>query len=159
MKQVLLALILVLPGFAEVDDKAGVVPRKESGNVQPLVLEPMMVYGDTRLAFGFGLRITRIENPRVVLDLVVDRVQVGSDAERKGLRPGSKIVSINGRDVSQYEATFEHGSELNRILVDRPEGARVTMQVLVPGKKKPQTLTIVRRTLLYEPAKIGGILN
>jgi S1-C subfamily serine protease len=87
----------------------------------------------------------------------VDRVQAGGEAERKGLKPGSKIVSINGRDVSSYEATFVYGSELNRIFVDRPQGASVTLQVLIPGMKKVQKMTIVRRSLHTELPKIGGL--
>jgi len=162
MKQAWLALILVLPGSGRAEagtaTPAASAPA-EAANAQPLVMDAMTVYGDTKLAFGFGLQVVRIENPRAVLQMVVGRVQAGSDAERKGLKPGSRVIAIDGRDVASYEATFVYGSELNRIFVDRPEGAHVTLQVIAPGKKKPQKLTIVRRTLLYEPARIGGLPN
>jgi hypothetical protein len=162
MKPALLALALVLPTIGRADGNSSADASDglaAASNGQPVVLEPMTIYGDTKLSFGFGLRVMRIENPRIVLEITVDRVKTGSDAERKGLKPGSRVVSINGRDVSGYEATFVNGSELNRLFVDRPEGASVTMEVLVPGKKKIQKLTIVRRSLLYEPPRIGGLPN
>lgn len=160
MKRALLILALILPAAGQAEDKPSAnasTPTSEASSAQPIVLEPMVVYGETKLAFGFGIKVTRIENPRIVLEMLVDRVLAGSDAERKGLKPGSRIVSIDGKEVSNYEATFVYGSELNRIFVDRREGARVTLQVLVPGKKKLQKLTIVRRTVLYDPPIIGGL--
>lgn len=160
MKPALLLLALALPTFGQAEGKTSAEASArlaEASNTQPMVLEPMVVYGETKLAFGFGLRVVRIGNPHVLLELTVDRVKVGSEAERKGLKPGSRIVSINGREVSSYEATFVHGSELNSLFVDRPEGASVTMEVLAPGKKKVQKLTIFRRTILINPPKIGGL--
>ena len=162
MKPVGLILVLLWPlsGPAAAEGKlaTGNPDRPATTTDEPtVVLEPMKVNGDTRLSFGFGLKVMRIEQTRLILAMEVDRVQAGSEAERKGLKPGSKIVSINGRDVSSYEATFVYGSELNRIFVDRPQGASVTLQVLIPGMKKVQKMTIVRRSLHTELPKIGGL--
>jgi membrane-associated protease RseP (regulator of RpoE activity) len=162
MKPVWLVLALVWPlsAPAEANGKspadAASQPAAATGD-PTVVLEPMMVYGDTRLSFGFGIKVMRIEKTHLVLEMLVDRVQVGSEAERKGLKMGSKIVSIEGKDVAFYEATFVQGSELNRIFVDRPQGSSVTLQVLIPGKNKVQKVTIVRRSLHTELPKIGGL--
>ena len=156
----ILALVWPLSGQAAAEGKlaAGTPDRPAAPTDEPtVVLEPMKVNGDTRLSFGFGLKVMRIEPTHLVLEMLVDRVQEGSEAESKGLKPGSKIVSIEGKDVSAYEATFVYGSELNRIFVDRPQGASVTLQVLIPGKKKVQKVTIVRRSHHTELPKIGGL--
>jgi C-terminal processing protease CtpA/Prc len=117
----------------------------------------MEVSGDTRLSFGFAIKVTRIEGTNALMEMQVARVQAGSDAERKGLKAGARIFAIDGKKASTYQATFAYGSELNRIFIDRPEGAKVTLEVLLPKKKKLEKLTIVRQRLTYELPKIGGL--
>jgi len=154
----MLALLWPLIGQAEAKPAASAAPSPPAAvATETIVLEPMVVPGDTRLAFGFSIKVTRIEGTHHTLEMQVERVQAGSDAERKGLKPGSRIFAVNGRKASSYEATFVHGSELNQIFVDRPEGAHVTLEVLLPKKKKLEKLTIVRQRLSYELPKIGGL--
>ena len=153
-------LPLLWPLIGQADAKppvgASALPPVAAG-AETIVLEPMEVPGDTRLSFGFAIKVTRIENTHLALEMQVDRVQAGSDAERKGLKAGSRIVTIDGRKVSSYEATFAYGSELNRIFIDRAEGAHVTLEVLPPKKKKLEKFTIVRRRLTYDLPKIGAL--
>src|SRR5437764_285774 len=96
MKPVLLILTLLLPASGPAADQPEAPASSQSSAAKdsaPIVLEPMVVYGDTKLAFGFGLKVTRIDNPRVVLEMLVDRVKVGSDAERKGPRGDCRCES------------------------------------------------------------------
>jgi len=113
-------------------------------------MDPVIVTADSRLSFGFSLRLVREETGNRILAMYIDRVQEESDAQRKGLEAGSQVLSIDGRAVSEYEGTFRIGSELHRILIGRPEGARVTLEVRPLGANtKPNKITIERKTIFF----------
>ena len=149
-----LPILILTTAFAETPAPANPPPAKEP---PPIVLEPFVLNAESELSFGFGIRVMRNQATRHALGMSVERVGSGTDAERKGLKSQSQIIAINGKPVGDYEATFNAGSELGKIFVGRAEGAKVTLTVIPFGKKKPQTLTIVRRTIYDHSSKIGGL--
>jgi len=146
-----LSLLFGLACNASANDKKPAEP--------PITLEPMVISADSLLSFGFSLRVVRQEPGDRLLTLSIERILEKSDADRKGLKSGYEIISINGREIQSYEATFRAGSELHQIFIGRPEGARVTLEVRPPGKTKTKKLTIVRKTIVIEHStvKIGGL--
>ena len=129
-----------------------------AGKDEPAVLlDPMVVSTESLLSFGFGLRVVRSHPDNRVLGMYVERVGEGTDAFRKGLITGAQVLRIDGRPVSDYEGTFRSGSELNRIFIGRSSGDRISLEVMLPGKKKPKKLTITRRVVNREYPKIGGM--
>jgi PDZ domain len=133
------------PGEAKPDSNAAVVK-----------MEPVIVSGDSLLSFGFSIRVVRTESPRQLVGMYVDRVQKGSDAEKKGLRVGMQIVAVDHRAAASFDPTFASGSDLAKIFVGRHDGDSVVLDVLETGKTKAERLTVVRRTMINLP-KIGGV--
>jgi len=125
----------------------------------PVQLAPFIVtaISDSQLSFGFSLRIVRLMPADRVMAMFVERVKEGTDADRKGLKAGSRVLTIDGRPVDEFDATFASGSDLCRIFIGRPELAHVTIEVLPPGTNKTKKFKIVRRTLFVELPKIGGL--
>jgi len=123
------------------------VARTTSGSdTEPIKLEPLVITESTQLSFQFSVRVTRSQPENQLVAMYVDRVLAGSNAEEVGLCPGAMIVSIDGRPVAQFEATFRSGSELSRILVGRREGDEVTLVVVDPDETRQRKLVITRRT-------------
>ena len=153
MKCRLLVALMVTGTLVHAEPPSSVIPKDDP----PLKMDTVVVKGESVLSFGFAIRVTRVDEPKSFVSLIVARVQPGSDAEIKGLKPESRIVSINGKSVSDYEATFNPASELGRIFIGRSEGSSVILEVMPPGKLKAKKLKIYRRTAPYNPPKIGGM--
>jgi len=159
VKTFFFVLALVLTSARAETAAAATTPPAEK-KPPTVILPPFEVNDVPQLSFGFSIRVMRNQATMHALGMYVERVGTGTDAERKGLKASSEILSINGKLVSEYEATFNPGSELARIFIGRKEGASVTLQVMPLTKRKPQTLTIVRRTISDEfhyKNKIGGL--
>lgn len=70
-------------------------------------------------------------------DVYITRVKPGSDAEAKGLKPGDKLITIDGfRPMRKNLWQMEY-----RYNIVAP-AARVNMTILSPGDEKPRQLTI-----------------
>jgi C-terminal processing protease CtpA/Prc len=76
--------------------------------------------------------------------MTVDKVSKGSDAEAKGLSTLAEILSIDGRDVQEFTASFLKGSDLNRKLMDRKPGERIRLGVLLLGGRSPKVITLTQ---------------
>ncbi len=82
---------------------------------------------------GIGIEFDVIDDWITVIAPVV-----GSPSERVGLRPGDKIVEIDGK--SSYKFTQEQVMKTLR----GPKGTSVNLKVQRPGLEKPLSFTIVR---------------
>ncbi|MEO0210681.1 MAG: S41 family peptidase [candidate division WOR-3 bacterium] len=77
----------------------------------------------------------------------------GSPAQRMGLRPGDKIVEIEG--VSTYDMS------LNEVVkrLRGPQGTNVTIKVLKPGVNDPVEVTLTREKIKIHPVPYYDILE
>jgi hypothetical protein len=129
---------------------ADVIPEAQTGTTspddKPIRLSPLVITESTQLSFQFSVRITRSQPENQLLAMYVEQVLPGSNAEAVQLMPGAMIVSIDGKPIGQYEATFRSGSELCKILVGRREGDEVTLVVIDPGETRQKKIVVTRRT-------------
>ena len=59
----------------------------------------------------------------------------GSVAESIGLKTGDEILSINGKKVTDLTGGTKVDGDLFRLLVDRPAGEKVSVEVLIRTTK------------------------
>jgi hypothetical protein len=127
---------------------ASACPATEPPKDQPspgttVLLPPLTVAGKPVGSFGFSVCVLRSEVTQRALLITVKDVQPDSEAKRKGLSPGTEILSIDGTDVHAFKATFARGSDLNSKLLDRARGDRITLEILPIGEAKPRLITLV----------------
>ncbi len=85
-----------------------------------------------------------------VAEMTVLAVIPNSDADKQGLGPLTQILSIDGKDVSDFTASFDKGSDLNAKLIDRKKGDKITLEVLILGAKRPKRVTLVEGRGIHE---------
>jgi len=94
------------------------------------------------MSFGFSVQIIKNSATKMVESMMVSGVGRGSQAERAGLSYYTQILSIDGTPVENFAASFAHGSELNKKLMNRKKGDHVTLEILPPDSQSPQFVTI-----------------
>jgi C-terminal processing protease CtpA/Prc len=109
----------------------------------------LRVHEDFQMSFGFGIRMVKDGLTPKVLVMYVDSVKPGSDAEAKGLARGMRIMAIDGQPVTDFDATFSYGSELNHIFSNRNPGATVSLEVVPAGSQSPKTIEIMERAIRW----------
>jgi hypothetical protein len=137
------------------------VALPSNGKNQPPLLEPFVVNDLPVQSFGFSVKIARNNSTQKVDYIIVDTVVKGSPADRAGLSPLTSIRKINGRPVQEFTASLEGGSDMNRILMNRKWGAKVTLEVLDLGSTVPRTVTLIEGSsaLPDEPNGVWGVLS
>ncbi len=93
-------------------------------------------------SFGFCVRILRNTETDQVTEITVTRVAPKSDAAKKGMGPLTSIRKIDGRPVQDFVASFAKGSDLNKILMHRKPGDKVTIEFLALGSTAVRTATL-----------------
>jgi C-terminal processing protease CtpA/Prc len=123
-----------------------------------VVLEPFTVNERAEQSFGFNVRVTRDSETHRVERIVVDSVRPHSPAAKAGLKPLTAILRIDGRPVEEFQGSFEAGSDLNRALMNRPDGARLTLEILSIGESAGKVVTLVesRGELQYRGYGMNG---
>lgn len=97
---------------------------------KPVQLAPFAVKGDPVNSFAFDLVVKLDKQTKRIAQLLISGVREGSDAEREGLRAGDEIVRINGRPITDFPADFSPGGDLNKILLNRPPGERLDLEII-----------------------------
>ncbi len=144
MKPTAALLLLVLPcgPFAAATETAKPDAATE-------VLPAINVKGEAKCSFGLALTVIREPVKRTVVRLIIAEVFPGSSAANFGLKPGDEILAINGEKVLGMAGEFQRGSKLFKLLIDRPPGEAIDVDI---KGEKPRRLTLkaVQRSLRDE---------
>lgn len=107
-------------------------------------LAPVLVRDRPMIWTSFGLALTVFEQRKThrVARIIIREVEPGSEADLAGLRPGTQIVSADGRDVTTLAPQFSRGSDLARLFVQRHAGERINLEVRDPGDDKRRNVTL-----------------
>ncbi|MEO6875377.1 MAG: hypothetical protein ABI222_11220 [Opitutaceae bacterium] len=132
--------LLALSGFGAL---AGRGADREQG--PPLQMEKFTVNRGHLMAFGIAISMWEDKNTERVLEMSVKAVRPDSNADWQGVKPGTRIYSINGVPVESFVASFAAGTDLNKIFVDRKKGDQVTLELsmYVNGRKMIKYVTLV----------------
>jgi S1-C subfamily serine protease len=134
-------LILSVANYASAQNAAA--PPPGGGARTPTVLDPYVVSSKPIGSFGLSVKAIRDGFSAKVAELTILDVVPHSDADRLGLGPLTRILSIDGRSVNEFTASFDKGADLNAKLIDRKRGDRITLEVVVLGAGKPKFVHLV----------------
>lgn len=115
-----------------------------------VVLSP--VYVDTKPfgCFGMSTKARKDGLTSRIAELTVLSVIPNSDADKQGIGPMTQILSIDGRDVGEFAASFANGSDLNTKLLNRKKGDVITLEVVTLGARKPRRVTLMEGRGVHE---------
>jgi C-terminal processing protease CtpA/Prc len=100
------------------------------------VLPAMEVKAQLVCSFGFGVIATWDAKTQHVGRIFITEVISGSTAERLGLKRGDEIISLNGKKVPDLKGGNKPGSDLFALLVNRPAGESLEIEVTVRAIRK-----------------------
>lgn len=113
------------------------------GSRTATVLDPYVVSSKPIGSFGLSVKAIRDGFSAKVAELTILDVVPHSDADKAGLGPLTRILSIDGRSVNEFTASFDKGADLSAKLIDRKKGDRITLEVVVLGASKPKFVNLV----------------
>jgi len=145
MRPIALSLAFFALGFSAFIWGADFPPADHSEAGDPLRLKPITVKAVPLGSFGFSVRVKwSVETARVE-KIIIDEVLPDSPADQAGIGVSTTIEKIDGRPVREFTATFDSGSDLNKALINRKPGDRITLEVLPVGAARPRIVTLVER--------------
>lgn len=86
--------------------------------------------------FGFGIIVVANSETGEVSRIIIDDVLPDSTAAAIGLRKGDEILSVNGKKVVDMKGGMKGGGDLFGLLVNRPYGERIDVEVAVRVVKR-----------------------
>lgn len=107
-------------------------------------MEKYVVSGKHLLCFGIAITPWENKNTQRVMAMCVKDVAPESMAGEKELAPGTRIYSINGVPVKDFEATFSDGSDLGKLFVDRKKGDQITVEIGNLGQQGTKYVTLIQ---------------
>ena len=133
MKFLRLLAALLSPVLLLAADKP---PAKQE---QVLVLDPLMIRAEKIGSYAIEIGIKINADTKKVERMFVTGVRENSDAENAGLQPGDEIMKLDGRPVTEFDASLRKNGPLGRILIDRDLGDPLKLEVLV---RRTQAFTL-----------------
>jgi hypothetical protein len=141
MKSISAAMILAL-GVA-----VGLSAYQARAETKPVRMERFVVSDKYLLSFGVAVTLMEDRNTHRVLEMSITAVQSGSMAEDKGLCPGTKIWSIDGRSAYDFPATFDADSDLGEKFLNRRSGDVIVLEVTLPTERKTRFVSLTQNPL------------
>lgn len=92
-------------------------------------MEKVVVNGEVQLCFGIGITLWVNKDTHRVMEMYIKGVQQGSMADEQGLRPGTRIWSVDAVPADSFEATFVPDSELGKKFLNRKSGDTIVLEV------------------------------
>jgi len=86
--------------------------------------------------FGFGIIVFGNNEAGTISRILIDDVLPDTAAAKYGLKSGDEILAVNGKRVAEMKGGMKGGSELFRLLVNRPPGERIDIEVVVRVVKR-----------------------
>ena len=135
-------LALASPSLSCAQGSGAASPSSNSDPKPSLVLSPFVVSSKPIGSFGLSVKAMRYGPSLKVAELTILDVVAHTDADKEGLGPLTQILSIDGKSVNDFTASFDKGTDLSLKLIDRKRGDRITLEVLVLGARKPREVTL-----------------
>lgn len=109
-------------------------------------LEPFIVRDLPALetSFGLALGVTADPETRQILRLTVKAVAPNSEAEARGIAPGSVILSANGRSIQSLVAQFTRDSDFHRLFMERHTGETIELEIVTGPGEPVKVLTLTQ---------------
>lgn len=133
-------------------EKAGESERQ----TPPQKMDRFVVAEESTMSFGLSVKVLKFTLTNKVMTFRIEDVEDGSDAAANGLTAGMAVVAIDGRPVTDFDATFKAGSDLRRVFIGRHEGDKVVLDIVSLGSTKPTRVTLIHHTRRMEVGAAAG---
>lgn len=107
-----------------------------------LAVAPFRVKADPITSFPLSLQVLRDPTGARLARILVTEVPPDSSTEKAGVKVGDEILSLDDRAVSSFAQGVGRRSELGLLLIDRPPGTRLTLEIITPGDSAPRRVVL-----------------
>ena len=107
-----------------------------------VAVAPFRVKAEPITSFPLSLKVIADSNNDRIARILVTEIPADSLTERAGVKVGDEILSLDDRAVRTFAQGVGRRSELGSVLIDRPPGTRLTLEILSPGDSAPRRVTI-----------------